>query len=63
MPKINEADWRSLWASRPCWYCKHNMVSMKCAACLEATVLFEKTDGATGKFKPDFEKGKHCMRL
>lgn len=40
-----------------CWYCKHNVVSDLCADCLNKTILFEKTNGKQGKFKPAWEYG------
>lgn len=65
MPNITERQWTALRQRKQCWHCENNKVSLDtgCNDCLSDTVLFEKTEGILGEFKPNFERGLHCMRL
>lgn len=63
MPNLNEKEWQALRQRKQCWECKHNRVWDYCNDCLMDTVVFERTGGTVGKFKPGFEEGLHCMRL
>lgn len=62
MPSLNKEQWDRLRQAKQCWYCQHNYVSDLCADCLSSTVIFEKSDGVLGAFKPEYKEGLHCMR-
>ena len=57
MQNLSETGWAKLRQRSQCWHCKHNEVSAYCGGCLNSTVLFEKTDGVLGDFKPNYEEG------
>ena len=57
MPSLSENAWNDLRQAKQCWYCKHNNVSDLCADCLSTTIIFEKSDGVIGNFKPEYEEG------
>jgi hypothetical protein len=59
VPNINEKQWTALRQRRPCWECKYNEVSERCNDCLSTTVVFERTDGTVGVFKPNFKRGNN----
>lgn len=59
MPLITQRRWQELRELRQCWNCMHNEVSDQCNDCLLTTVVFEKSDGVLGEFKPNYEKGQN----